>query len=128
MAIGDNRFSRVGVDFGYLLAMHGITVSVSRIVQSSVTQRDIYGTPQNYTPTTFQANIVIFEQKLDETMVLAGGKPKEILRFAVTPGTLIENDDVTYGPHQYQVTEVAPLNIAGSDSLDMVTATRQVQV
>jgi hypothetical protein len=128
MALGDNRFSRVATDFNTLLSLNGVTVTVSRTVQANITQRDIFGTPQNYIPNTFTANILVTDQHLDETSIIAGGKPKEVITIIASPATFIENDEISYNSHTYQVGSVEKIVLGGSDSLEMYTATREVAV
>jgi len=128
MALGDNRFSRVETDFNALLSLNGINVTISRTIQSEITERDIYGTPIGYTPETLTATILITDQYLDETTVLAGGKPKEILKIIANAGTFIENDEIPYNSHNYQITSVENVPLGGNNTLEMCIATREVEV
>lgn len=128
MALGDNRFSRVETDFNALLSLNGINVTISRTVQSEITERDIYGTPVGYTPKTLTATILVTDQYLDETTVLAGGKPKEILKIITNTGTFIENDDIAYNSHHYQIASLEDIPLGGNNTLEMCIATRQVEI
>jgi len=128
LAIGDNRFTRAGTDLTTLLAMHGVLVTVTRTIAANVTQRDIFSTPQNYTPTTFQATILVTGQELNELEIIAGGKPKEILSFLVTPGTILENDEIAYSVHLYKVDSAGETPIGGVNALEMCKAMREVAV
>ena len=128
MALGDNRFSRVETDFNALLNLNGINVTISRIIQSEITERDIYGTPIGYTPEILTATILVTDQYLDETTVLAGGKPKEILKIIANAGTFIKNDEIPYNSHHYKITSVEDIPLGGNNTLEMCIATREVEV
>jgi hypothetical protein len=128
MALGDNRFSRITTDFNMLLELNGVDVTITRTEQSQITNRDIFGMPEGYTPNTFTVKVLVTDQYLDETTVIAGGKPKEILKIMALPGTFVENDDISYNSHSYQVTDVEKISLSGNDSLELYSATRQVEV
>lgn len=128
MAIGDSRFLKVITDFNALLALNGATVTVTRTVQADITNSNIFSEPEGYTPSTFQATILVTDKSLDETTVIAGGKPKEILTIIAPSGTFIEEDDISYCTHIYCVKNIEQLELGGTNQLDICNATREVEV
>lgn len=127
MALGDNRFSKAMSDFSMLLELHGITATITRTVQEDIKEKDIFGTPQNYIPQTLAVKFLVTDQYLDETSIIAGGKPKEVIKLIAVPSTFIENDEIPYNSHTYQVTDVGKTVLGSNNSLEMYTATRQVE-
>lgn len=127
MALGDSAITSAAGDLTALISTIGMAVTVTRTVPSQITQRTIFGTPQNYTPTTFTASIAVSSVKGNELAVLAGGKPKEILTFTAQPGVFLENDEVSYSGNTYKVNHVARFGLSGTDLCDEVTASREVQ-
>lgn len=127
MALGDSAITSAAGDLTALITYTGMTVTVTRTVTAQITSRSIFGTPQNYTPTTFTASIAISSLKGNELAVLAGGKPKEILTFIAQPGAFLENDEVAYSGNTYKVDHVARYGLSGTDLCDEVKASREVQ-
>lgn len=128
MPIGDNRFSKVGNDFSTLLDLNGTMVNVTRTVQADITNTNIFSEPTDYTPDKFQAKVLVIDKSMDETAVIAGGKPKEVLRIISASGTFIEEDDISYCTHSYNVKNIEQLQLGGINELDICDATREVEV
>lgn len=126
MALGDNHFSKVSKDLGSLLEIHGIDVKLQKGGLPSGVKKNIYGTPQNYTPETTTERILVTGQKLDETPLVAGGRPKEKLYFMVRIGAVKENDDITYNNHDYHIHHVYPSQIGGQANLETCIGIREV--
>jgi len=127
VALGDSAIISASSDLTALIGSVGMSVTVTRTVLSQITQRSIFGTPQNYTPTTFTASVATSSIKGNEMEVLAGGKPKEILTFVSQAGTFLENDEVAYSGNTYKVDYVARYSLSGTDLCDEVKASREVQ-
>ena len=102
--IGGNPFAMFGVDLDVLLALHGVDVTVTR--HNTTGTSDIYAEPQD-DPDRFTARLLMAKpDDLKEIETLAGGKRNEIVIFLGQPGTLLENDIVAYGGHDYDVRQV----------------------
>lgn len=126
MPLGDSHFLRVQSDANYLITQHGVQVSVTRINQVDVKQRDIFGQPENYTPQPFNTRVLITGQELNELEIIAGGKPKEALYFIAASETIKENDDILYNSNTYQVTNVSQPHLGGSSPYVLCKAEREV--
>ncbi|MHB1651665.1 MAG: hypothetical protein ACYCVD_04200 [Desulfitobacteriaceae bacterium] len=126
MALGDNRFNGVGANLSTLLGQHGVTVTVTRYIDAQMTTRNIFGTPQGYTPTTFTASVLVVDEYLDDKDVEAGSKTKEKTDFYCTPGTLIEHDEVTYDGHTFKIEQITNAPMGGQIRLEIAIGTRVV--
>jgi len=110
-----------------LLVAHGVTLPVKRYVESQITTRNIFGTPQGYTPQESTAKVLVAYQYLDDQGIEAGSKPKEVVVFLCPLGTLIEHDEVTYDEHVFKIKEVTKAPMGGTDRLEMATGSRVVE-
>lgn len=129
MALGDNRYSGITIDFKRLIDIHGTNISVSRTIQEDIKDKNIFGeADKDYIPQKFQVDVIITEDYFDETIVIAGGKPKEILVFIVEAGKMKENDEVLYSHHSYNVNQINQVPINGDCKLESCTATREVEI
>jgi len=102
-------------------------VTLTRTIQAQIASRDIFGDPVGYTPTTSQVTILVSEQNLQEMEIEAGGKPKESLMFMTPPGTIMENDEITYtNGHVYKVQSVTQVPLGGTNAVEVCEAWREV--
>ncbi len=124
-SMGANPFSFLAVDLEVLLSIHGLTMTVTRLNQSSL--RDIYGQPTG-PPITFSATLLVVEQTLKEVATVAGGKAQEQLWMVGQPGTLLENDVVAFNGHNYDVQMVTPNSVDGGFAADTYMGVREVDV
>lgn len=128
MSIGDNIFGAVSFDLSILLKMHGVPIPVTRYDQSATaSQRDIYGNP-NEAPNNFTTQLLFGGIELDEQETIGGGKAKEVLIMIGQPGTIKENDILSYNDHNYDVRHVGKAVMGGLDALEAYTATREVDM
>ena len=123
--IGGNPFAGLGIDIGILLALHGITVQVTR--HDTEGPSDIYGEPLDK-PTPWAATLLLVKQEMKEVETEAGGKRNEVLTFVGEPGTLLENDILAYGGHEYDVRNVGRTTANSVVAAEAYVAVREVDI
>lgn len=101
--MGDSLFGGVTIDMNILLALHGVSLSVTRYDTMSGT--NIYGEPQGEAQ-TFDALVLLVGQELVEVGTVAGGKRNEVLTLTGLLGTLMENDIIEHLGRKYDVRNV----------------------
>lgn len=124
MAIGDNRYnitSRLTESF----SDNAVQVPVTLSNADDAVPRDKFGKPTQ-APTTATIGIVVNKAELDISAVVAGGKPKEVLEFFALPGTLSENDEVTWNGHIFRTSSTWPFGLGGQQQLISCKAEREV--
>lgn len=121
------------IDVVYMLSNDfGIPVTISRIVPSTEAatpipiDRNIFGTQTNSQSLTFNVNVIIESQKLNDMPTLVGQKPKEEIRFITIANSFKLQDEVLYGGKKYRVEHVEPVPFVGSDVVDFVRVFREV--
>ena len=124
-SLGQNPFGGMGVDLSILLDQHGVTVQSTR--HNTEGMSDIYGEPLDK-PASFAATLLLVKQELKEVETLAGGKRHEVLTFLSQPGTLLENDIVAYGGHNYDVRHVGRTTANSSIVAEAYAAVREVDI
>lgn len=123
--IGQDPFNAMTSGVGIILSTQGIVVQVTR--HSPAAQSSIYGEPLD-PPTQFDARVVVTQQELDEVETIGGGKRNEVLAMFGLPGTLLENDVVSYAGRLYDVRLVNHRTIEGALVVETYTAYSQVDV
>ena len=123
MALGDNRFDATRITQGFNDNAVQVPVTLSK-ADEAVT-RDKFGKPTG-TPITANIGIVVSKAELDISAVIAGGKPKEVLEFYALPGTLGENDELTWNGHVFRTSSAWPFGLGGLQQLIFCKAEREV--
>lgn len=124
MAIGDNRYnitSRLVEGFDD----NAVQVLVTLSKADEAVTRDKFGKPTQ-APTTVTIGIVVSKAELDISAVVSGGKPKEVLEFFALPGTLSENDELTWNGHVFRTSSTWPFGLGGLQQLISCKAEREV--
>lgn len=127
----DSRAQGIISQISSLSSDFGVTVTGSRMVITSSTPRNAFGTPidtdgQPLKPQPFTANVIIESQKIDWTSTLAGGKAKEVLKLITLAGTFQSGDEFQYSSHTYKVNFTEPVPFVGVDVVNFVHAVREV--
>lgn len=127
----DARAQEIINQIATLSGSFGVSVTGSRTVVTHATPRNAFGTPvdangNKLAPQTFPANVIIESQNIDWTPTLAGGKAKEVLKMIVSAGIFQNGDEIQYGAHTYKVNHLQPVPFVGTDVVDFVHASREV--
>lgn len=120
--LGDTAFSPCAADLTTLLAIHGVTVTVTRNNTSG--PLDPYGKPPTLPP--FTATLIPSYRADNVRQTLEGGRPVEVICLLGAPGTLLEGDAVTYGSYVYDVRNVERHSAAGTVVSESYEAYREV--
>ena len=124
MALGDNHYD-IGPRLGIMFSDHATQVLVTLSRADEAVARDKFGKPTG-TPNTATIGIVISKAELDISAVVAGGKPKEVLEFFALPGTISENDELTWNGHVFRTSSTWPFGLGGQQQLISCKAEREV--
>ncbi|MCL4440231.1 MAG: hypothetical protein M1609_06480 [Firmicutes bacterium] len=126
MALGDNRYN-ITPRFTGAFNDNAIQVPVTHSQADEAVPRDKFGRPtQALTPVTI--GIVISKAEVDITPVAAGGKPKEVLEFFALPGTIGENDELTWNGHVFRTSSAWPFGLGSLQQLIFCKAEREVDL
>lgn len=110
-----------------LLDAEAINVSVVRCnLAQAQGDSDIHGRP-NVLIAPITVQVLVTKQELKETETEAGGKRNEVITFLGRPGTLLENDAVTYGANVYDIRNVFKTNVQGVAVLEKYEGWREVK-
>ena len=123
MSLGDNHF-----DISRLLLAfedNGIQVVISDSKADEAVPRNKFGKPTGDQNTVI-ITIVVNKAELDISAVIAGGKPKEVLEFYALPGTINENDELTWNGHTFRTSSTWPFGLGGQQQLMFCKAEREV--
>lgn len=123
--LGAGAFAAIGVDIGLLLALHGITVQVTR--HDTTAPSNIYGEPSDV-PEPFEAKVLLGKQEMIEVDTIAGGKRNETLTLMGHPDTLRENDIIDYGGRLYDVRNVGRTVAGSAIAAEVYVAVSEVDV
>lgn len=134
--LGSNHFAGMMVDYAAMLAMHGVSIVITRRSPAGFGTRNIFGTPlmdsqatpQPYRPQTLTETVVLsnLDQQIEWTE--AGAKVEETAELLAPPSAILANDEIAFNGHTYRVMgEIRPV-IGGNIPLETCTAIREVDV
>lgn len=109
--------------FDTIIELHGVEVTVTR--HDLTAERDIYLRPLDE-PEPFTATVVVTKLELQEKPIVAGGRRHEELHMLATAGTLLENDIVAYGGHNYDIRNVKQAVVGDTVVNEEYVALREV--
>lgn len=122
----DSRAQNIINKMTSLTSQFGVNVAVNRVVQASTPTYDAFGEPTNSTNNTFTSNVIVESQKIDLTSTLLGGKQTEVMKLIANTGVFLLGDEISYSNHTFKVEFVEPVNFTGSNVVDFVHASREV--
>ena len=123
MSLGDNRYNVTRITSAF--NDNAVQVSVMLSKADEAVARDKFGEPTQ-APATVTISIAISKAELDISAIAAGGKPKEVLEFFALPGTISENDELTWNGHCFRTSSTRPFGLGGQQQLISCKAEREV--
>jgi len=126
MALGDNRFAGVETAIQTVFTQQAVTVQVVASTAGQAVPRDRFGQPTNAPSVPIDTSVVFDAVTEDIKPTAEGGQPIQQMKFFSLPGTVNENDAVTWNGHEFRVSSVWPSTFGGILQVEYCKADRMV--